>query len=254
VVWPNTFVETVATIDGVLVAGTTANGVYRSTDNGARWVRASAGIDKTSRVEKIMATGHIVFARVTGKGLYRSKDQGDYWSFAGTGLENQTVMSIVAYGNSIFAGTTSGAYRSQDEGRTWTSVPAGLGGAGVRSLAVVSSTLYAGTDSSYIYKWLENATDVDDRADATQTTTTVSIRPEPASDELTLRFTTAGSRYARVYALRSSGELQAQIADGMHDAGEHTVNVDTRSWPSGVYCIVVQTETDVARKTVVVVR
>jgi hypothetical protein len=162
---------------------------------------------------------------------------------------------MVTYGNSIFAGTTSGACRSRDEGQSWSALLTGIEGTGVHSFAVVNSTLYAGTDSSFIYKWVEAATDVKDESpDIQLRTASLFIYPEPAGDELTLRFTTVSSGNTRVYAMRSSGEYQTLIADGVHTAGEHLLNVDTRTWASGVYCIVVQTETDVARKTVVVLR
>ena len=85
-------------------------------------------------------------------------------------------------------------------------------------------------------------------------TTVLSIQPEPATEEITLRYRTGEQAYARVYALRSTGEMQAMITEGIHTIGEHTSRVVTTGWPSGLYCIVVQTENEMARKTVVVVR
>jgi hypothetical protein len=254
--WRYPMVRAFAVSGSTVFAGTDGGGVYRSDRLGANWVSMDTTLSD-NRVLGLAAYADTVFAS-TPTGIWRSTNSGDSWNHVNVqpiGPLDSDDYPLAISGNTVYAACSSGVFRSTDNGDTWVKIGNGIpADQVVISFMVNANTLYAGTDKSSIYTWLENATDVDDRADATQTTTTVSIRPEPASDEITLRFTTAGSRYARVYALRSSGEMQAQIADGMHDAGEHTVNVDTRSWPSGVYCIVVQTETDVARKTVVVVR
>ncbi|MFM8437059.1 MAG: WD40/YVTN/BNR-like repeat-containing protein [Candidatus Kapaibacterium sp.] len=251
------FVRALASRAQSIFTGNDSGGVYRGDNYGVNWTRVSTGLMDGS-VYGLATKGKAIFAS-TSAGVFRSADNGESWKRVKdhpAGTLNYGDYPLAISNGTVYSACSSGVFRSTDNGDTWMNVSTGIPAEQVViSFVVNANTLYAGTDKSSIYTWVEATSDVNDHpSDALLQPSSLSIRPEPASDELTLRFTVVGSRYARVYALRSSGDIQAQIADGMHDAGEHTVNVDTRSWPSGVYCIVVQTETDVARKTVVVVR
>src|SRR3989442_994636 len=57
-----------------------SGGVYRSTDNGDSWIKASNGLPDTLFISSlaINSRGHI-FAG-TGQGIYRSTDGGESWT------------------------------------------------------------------------------------------------------------------------------------------------------------------------------
>jgi len=101
----------------ILFAGTSGNGVFRSTNNGISWSASNTGIaDKT--VFAMIANGTSVFAG-TDNGVFRSNDNGTTWEAANRGIEQKFVYSFVFGNGFLFAGTSGGIYKSADGGN-WT--------------------------------------------------------------------------------------------------------------------------------------
>lgn len=81
-----------------------------------------------------------------------SKDNGGSWRPINTGLTNLLIRSIVASGDTVFAGTAAGVFISTDDGDSWTELNSGLTNLNVRTLALSSGHLFAGTqDGVYLY-------------------------------------------------------------------------------------------------------
>src|SRR5215831_1164593 len=70
-----------------LFAGTTSQGVFKSTDHGVTWSAANNGIENTT-VFSFTADGSFLYAG-TNTGVFRSSNNGKSWTPANTGIETQ---------------------------------------------------------------------------------------------------------------------------------------------------------------------
>ncbi len=110
----------------VLYAGT-VDGVYKSTDVGATWSVANAGL--TSKDVTCIAVSplnnSVVFCGTWGKGVCKSKDGGLTWQGCWTGGHNPLVKSLAVSKNGsqirVWVATNQGLFLSIDEGVTWLS-------------------------------------------------------------------------------------------------------------------------------------
>ena len=115
--------------DGVLLAGTLADGVFASSDRGVRWQPWNFGLFDLSVLCLALSPRWLddetVYAG-TETGLYRSANGGRAWRFRGFASESAPVLSLVIVadaetsGSRLFAGSEShGLLASCDEGETW---------------------------------------------------------------------------------------------------------------------------------------
>lgn len=133
-------------------------GLFRSTDQGDSWLRASAGIPNPS-VTALRQQPPFLWAGMGGR-IFRTTDEGETWSEAlalGWTVSSFVIGPDSGGSQALFAGTKSmwvgqgGVLRSTDSGDTW--MPAGLDSISVYDVAVApeepgSSTLclYAATN------------------------------------------------------------------------------------------------------------
>lgn len=131
-------------------AGTLSNGVYRSTDGGNTWKRASNGIPNFTRVNALAQAGDTIIAAATF-GVFRSTDNGDSWTLSNEGLDDLAIFgrSLAVKGDLVFAGTFGGVYVSSDRGKTWKAENKGLPAQSmVTALAVSGSSLFASSGAA----------------------------------------------------------------------------------------------------------
>src|SRR4030067_1589153 len=79
---------------GVLYAGTEGFGAYRSTDEGAPWMKASVGI--TNLLVWCLSTdpgGH-VYAGTLGCGVFMSRDAAETWKPLNDGLPTRDIFCL----------------------------------------------------------------------------------------------------------------------------------------------------------------
>jgi len=107
----------------IVYAGTNEGGIFLSTDYGNHWRAVNTGLTyNNNQVYSIVISGEDVFA-ATGVGVYVSSDSGSHWLEADSGLSAVTITSVVANGNTIFAGSNyGGLYESANDGLNWTRV------------------------------------------------------------------------------------------------------------------------------------
>jgi len=105
----DTIVKTLYATNGILLAGTQDNGIFRSTDKGASW--SSCETDLSGKpVLAFAAYGTVAFAG-TEDGVLYSTDSGVTWNNSGTEF-NKSVQSLLVDGEYLLAGTaTSGIWR-----------------------------------------------------------------------------------------------------------------------------------------------
>lgn len=164
---------------GVLLAGTDGDGVFRSTDNGASWVAADAGL-QARYVSGFASKSRDVFIaafdeydssnpKISTPGIYRSANNGLSWAAVlidtvrdGSGkiktLHPFRAVIISDAGTIVAGGDDGVIWRSVTDGATWirTSVPKEKPTAElphITSLVVgLEGTIFAGTQSEGIYR------------------------------------------------------------------------------------------------------
>lgn len=149
---------TLAASGTTILAGTTSEGLVRSTDGGASWGSANNGYPASAEVSSILFAGGAVFAAggTVGQpstfGVYRSTDNGGSWAKVSADLPSTgSIPALEAQGAALYAGVeaqanNSGLYRSTNGGVNWTRVSGGIhGGPAALSVAFDGSTILMGT-------------------------------------------------------------------------------------------------------------
>jgi len=117
-------VTSITSIGSKMYAGT-ANGVFKSEDNGLTWTYGGTMDLGNISILDVAATGDNIFA-ATSNGVYLSTDNCLSWTLMNNGLQTTSVSSLLLNGSDIYAGTTAGVYKSTDFGLNWTALNQGL--------------------------------------------------------------------------------------------------------------------------------
>jgi photosystem II stability/assembly factor-like uncharacterized protein len=141
-----------------LYAGTYGNGLYRSTDGGANWSSAGAGMRTSYVTAFAFGPSSTLVAATLGGGVYRSADGGGAWTPSSEGLDlglANALLADPAAPVAVFAAFSDGVYKSSDGGGTWQAVNNGLPVAPVSALAARPGsprTLLAATLGGGVFK------------------------------------------------------------------------------------------------------
>ena len=111
------------------VYAATSAGIYRSEDDGDRWVASSTGLPVNTAVAAMVVTRNplILFAAVNDlpnatSSIYKSTDGGISWAAVAGELHKRLVDTLVADPNDehiLMVGTNEGAFRTVDGGASW---------------------------------------------------------------------------------------------------------------------------------------
>ena len=132
----------------VLLAGTAANGVYKSTDGSRNWTRITTGLPGFLAVNRFARSGSS-FVIGTGSGIYRSTDQGSSWTKITAGVPSGAVPDVRAAGGALYAAvnaTTPNVYKSTDGGATWQATGAGISATRLNGLTSNRKGIFAATN------------------------------------------------------------------------------------------------------------
>lgn len=161
-------------VGGVVLAGHSRIGIYRTTDNGVMWAEANVGLPQTSSgvfpsFTSMATLQDVLYASADGpgstSGVYKSTDGGLAWSWTSAGLPDRGLNSVAAIGDAIYAtfgrqGIPSlkgyGVYRSLDEGQTWNQVGQALESVSVGDAVGFAGHVYAGTHSMGVWELSSN--------------------------------------------------------------------------------------------------
>ena len=107
---------------GYIFAGT-ANGVYRSTDNGNNWTPFESGLNTSYEIQCISIDSSDYIYAGTRIGIYKSTDDGENWVKAGVAAASNVSSLAITSNGKIFAGVHGdGIYRTLDNGRNWSNI------------------------------------------------------------------------------------------------------------------------------------
>lgn len=126
-----------------------ANGVFRTADDGATWEYFNQGLPSTQFITALQIFNQRLFAGTPNDGVLSIslETANDTWQQPRQGLFPLSVTSFVTLGQQrIFAGTNgAGVFQSTDVGATWTPANSDLANPNVSALAVAGTRLYAST-------------------------------------------------------------------------------------------------------------
>ena len=147
-------VRCLAASEGVIVAGTNGEGIYRSVDLGRNWVTANAGLN-SSNFRAIEAKGTTFFAAGgVGSGVFRSTDLGLSWTLLAGGLPSSSYRGFASSSQLIVAGSFgAGVFYSKDNGDTWTGINQGLPDLTIFDLELNASHLVAATNTQGVFRF-----------------------------------------------------------------------------------------------------
>ncbi len=138
-----------ATPEGMLFAGTSEAGIFRSTDGGETWVSSSKGLQiyKNNSIPGILVLakkGNTLYAGTEGD-LFCSTNGGDSWRQL-TRLKDGGVRAVALMSDALYIGRREkGVFRSEDDGESWTPINDGLNHLDVQRLMVSGGALFAKT-------------------------------------------------------------------------------------------------------------
>jgi photosystem II stability/assembly factor-like uncharacterized protein len=116
--------------DGLLLAGTMQDGIFRSTNRGSTWSGWNFGLfDPNINALAISpsSTNDQTILAGTQSGVFRSINGGRSWSDFDFPIDSAPVLSLaVGQNNAMYAGTeVDGLFLSQDDGKTWNQLISG---------------------------------------------------------------------------------------------------------------------------------
>ncbi|MGD1043957.1 MAG: choice-of-anchor D domain-containing protein, partial [Bacteroidota bacterium] len=120
--------------------GTSADGVFRTTDNGSNWVKTNNGLTNLS-INTLISKGSSLFAG-TSNGVFLSTDNGSNWTAVNTGLPDTTIKAFTICGLKLYVATSKGSiFHSTNDGANWTQDT----GITASSLSASGSNILAGS-------------------------------------------------------------------------------------------------------------
>ncbi|HTY39341.1 MAG TPA: sialidase family protein, partial [Bacteroidota bacterium] len=126
-----------------LFAGT-GLGVYRSTDNGSRWIATNSGISVASGLDGLIVNALAVSGpNLFGQLYYTAVSNVDVLSWSLARPPFSAFYQMLQVGTNLFAATNEGLCVSTDNGTTWSVPDSTLWGSSVKALAVSGGSLFA---------------------------------------------------------------------------------------------------------------
>lgn len=149
--------------DGAVYASLEGGGIYRSTNGGLDWQKASdflLGSNFSAQVIKVSPQTSVIYAASRGAGIFLSPDQGGFWVSINGNLGSYEVTDLAFDAeNRLYVSTlNAGIFRTADNGKTWETVSEGLPQQPAVALASTPSDggrIYAATGSG-IY-WISGS-------------------------------------------------------------------------------------------------
>ncbi len=143
---------------GDIFAGTSANLILKSTNNGETWTSFHTELTPCFYSIVITSTGHLFAAGTYTGHIFRSLNNGDSWEVVKEGIG--VVFSLVVNSSDhIFATSRGGGiFCSKDDGENWIEMNTGLDDLRVEVLAINNAgNIFAGTRGGGLYRSKDNA-------------------------------------------------------------------------------------------------
>lgn len=151
----NAVIYSLATMNGVVFAGSGGHGLHYTFSNGDDWSTELTYTTIDGTIWCLALGGAGMYAGLSNDGVYVSPN-GFNWTK--TSLGDFDVRSIAVDGNTVYAGTwANGIYKSVNGGATWTQ--SGLNTMNVTAVTIFGNKVFAGTHDSDSPKGVYISTD-----------------------------------------------------------------------------------------------
>lgn len=138
-----------ATPEGILFAGTSEGGIFRSADGGDTWVSTSAGLQvpPDNRLPSLLVLtqeGNTLYAGTNG-GLFSLTNGGDSWQQLTHFQDAFGISGVAIIDDTLYIGryAQESVFFSVDNGKSWVQIDKGLTGRGGPRLFAIGTTLFA---------------------------------------------------------------------------------------------------------------
>ncbi len=227
-----------AAMDMSLFAGTLQIGVFRSTDQGASWDTASAGLPRDI-VTALAASKPNLYAGLSHSGVWLSTDAGDSWHNASNGITDPYIVSLAANGTNVYATTRSGnLFLSTNNGGEWATVDSNSMNANVLSMAANEAYLFVGTsDYGLMYRPVSGLVSVDAISNTLPTLFALGQNyPNPFNPSTTIRYALAAKSHVKISVYDELGREITTLIDAEQDAGWNEVVWNAKGSSGPYFC------------------
>ncbi|HWA06745.1 MAG TPA: T9SS type A sorting domain-containing protein [Ignavibacteria bacterium] len=151
------YIRTITVSGSNVFAGTSGDGMFRSTNSGLSWSPANSGLVGLE-FPAFAISGSNLYAGSEGEGVFLSTNNGVSWT-ALSPLTNQFVFALAVSGTDLYAGVDGGGvFRSTNNGASWSNSTSGMTNTRVTSLAISGFNLFAGTFGGGVFLSTNNGT------------------------------------------------------------------------------------------------
>ncbi|KAB2924368.1 MAG: T9SS type A sorting domain-containing protein [Bacteroidetes bacterium] len=229
------YINTMAAHNGSLFCAVNDSGIFRSTNNGALWTYAGAGIPNTAIITAMYGNGSRLYA-ASYSGVFLSTDNGATWKKRSIGLP-AGVASLVTVNEFLFAGTYGdGVYVMNQKDTIWKAANTGMPTGVVSAMFLDNGALYIGTSSGIWKRSItEMITSVRRKDGAPAAFELTQNYPNPFNPATTIRYSLPSAGHAALTVYDILGKEVATLVNGMQNAGTRTASFDASHLPSGIY-------------------
>jgi photosystem II stability/assembly factor-like uncharacterized protein len=223
------------------ISGSSAPGIYRSTDNGDSWMLDSNGMGNRDVWDLAISSSGQIFAGAKGS-VYCSTDNGESWRQRNTGLPEWGAgkFAINSRGH-VFALSSNGdggirIYRSTDNGDSWLAV--GENPFGVQLNAIVidkAGYIIAGTDAGVFRSAQSTMTGGIEFSMLPKEYLLEQNYPNPFNPSTTITYELPKTSCVSLNVYNLLGMEVSTLVNGEEPAGIHTVQFNGSGLASGVY-------------------
>ncbi len=133
------FDNILVTKSNVMLATSSTEGVYRSTDFGVTWLKATTTTGKNVTALCI-DNAHITYAGTLGDRIFRSANVGSGWYQTPTGAVGGEVNAFTTSDTVVYTGTDEGLFRTTNHGVSWENLTSNIFGGAVYDVAINNTT------------------------------------------------------------------------------------------------------------------
>jgi len=211
------YIRTIAVSGSNVYAGTSGDGMFRSTNNGVSWLAANSGLVGLE-FPAFAISGTNLYAGSEGEGVFLSVNNGASWS-ALAPLTNQFVFALAVSGSDLYAGVDGGGvFRSTNNGASWTNSTSGMTNTRVSSLLISGTNLFAGTfGGAGVYLSTNNGTSWVAAGNGLTNTEVQTLNITPSLPGYIFAGTANGAFYTT-----NNGTSWISISNGLTDTYVHT--------------------------------
>ncbi len=219
-----------------LFAGTSGYGVFRTSNNGINWTEINTGLTNTA-IQCLAASGSDLYAG-TFSGVFRSTNNGVNWINT-LGMAGTIVNSICVSGTNLFAGSAGGGvHLSTNNGANWTAVGTGIPNTQVNTLAINGTNIFAGTLSGNVYKRPLSEMITSVKLLSTDLPADFNLSqnfPNPFNPVSTIKYQLPKADYVTIKLYDQLGKETGILYEGNQEAGYYQLSVDGTNLASGIY-------------------